>query len=65
MHDHEDRFKELEKKRSNMIFEHEKERAKWSLERDHLSQRLKEIHDQCGESERKRDFMVREYEKLR
>jgi hypothetical protein len=36
-------LKETEKKRSNMIFEHEKERAKWALERDHLSQRIKDI----------------------
>jgi hypothetical protein len=30
------RFREAEKKRSVLIFEHEKERAKWNLEKDHL-----------------------------
>jgi hypothetical protein len=29
----EERFREAEKKRSTLIFEHEKERAKWNLEK--------------------------------
>lgn len=28
--------KEVEQKRGTLIFEHEKERAKWNLDRDHL-----------------------------
>jgi len=32
----EEKCRDGEKKRSTMIFEHEKERAKWSLEKDHL-----------------------------
>jgi hypothetical protein len=32
----EDKFREGEKKRSTLIFEYEKERAKWNLEKDHL-----------------------------
>jgi hypothetical protein len=32
----EEKFREAEKKRSTLIFEHEKERAKWNLEKDHL-----------------------------
>ena len=35
-HDIEQKCKELENKRSTMIFEFEKERAKWGLERDHI-----------------------------
>ena len=34
----EERLKEAEKKRASMIFDHEKERAKWNLEKDHLIQ---------------------------
>jgi len=30
------KYKETENKRSAMIFEYEKERAKWNLEKDHL-----------------------------
>lgn len=32
----EDKIKEAEKKRNVMLFEHEKERTKWNLEKDHL-----------------------------
>lgn len=31
-----EKLREVEKKRSTMIFEHEKERTKWNLEKDHL-----------------------------
>ena len=37
MQDVESKCKELENKRSTMIFEFEKERAKWGFERDHLA----------------------------
>ncbi len=30
------KYKEVEGKRSNIVFEHEKERAKWNMERDHI-----------------------------
>ena len=36
LHDIEQKCKDLENKRSTMIFEFEKERAKWGLERDHI-----------------------------
>ena len=32
----EERLKDAEKKRASMIFDHEKERARWNLEKDHL-----------------------------
>jgi len=32
----EEKSRESDKKRSNLIFEHEKERAKWNLEKDYL-----------------------------
>ena len=34
--DLEDRFKESESRRTSVLFEHEKERAKWQLEKNHL-----------------------------
>lgn len=37
MNEAEERYKEAEAKRSNMVFEHEKERAKWHLEKDELN----------------------------
>ena len=39
----EEKCREGEKKRSTMIFEHEKERAKWSLEKDHLLSQKNDI----------------------
>lgn len=39
----EQKCKELENRRSTMIFEFEKERAKWGLERDHLVSQKQEV----------------------
>jgi hypothetical protein len=36
MHDIEIKYKESENKRSTQLFEFEKERARWALDRDHL-----------------------------
>lgn len=33
----EERIREQEKKYSQVMFQHEKDRAKWNLEKDHLS----------------------------
>lgn len=35
--DFETKYKESENKRNTLTFEHEKERAKWNLEKDYLS----------------------------
>ncbi len=43
MGDIETRCKELESKRSTMLFDFEKERAKFSLERDHLNAQKSEM----------------------
>ena len=39
----EEKCRETDKKRSNLIFENEKERAKWSLEKDHFLQQKNDI----------------------
>ena len=36
MSDIEEKYRESERKRNGIIFEHEKERVKWNLEKDHL-----------------------------
>ena len=41
----EQRCKDLEIRRSTLIFDHEKEKAKWSLERDHLTTSKQEIQE--------------------
>jgi len=41
----EQRCKDLDIRRSTLIFDHEKEKAKWSLERDHLATSKQEIQE--------------------
>jgi len=43
LNDLEEKFREGEKKRNGIIFEHEKERVKWNLEKDHLLQERNEL----------------------
>jgi len=39
------KYKEVEGKRSTLIFEFEKERAKWNLDKDHLNNIKNELAD--------------------
>lgn len=48
-----------------MIFEHEKERAKWNLEKDHLINSKSEVIENLNKTEKKKDNLLRENEKLK
>ena len=61
----EEKCREGEKKRSTMIFEHEKERAKWSLEKDHLLSQKNDIQDSINKLEKKLELLTRENERLK
>lgn len=61
----EKRLKESEAKRNNLIFEHEKDRAKWNLERDHLLTQKSESNDLIAKLERKIESLTRDQEKLK
>lgn len=61
----EQKCKDLENKRSSMIFEFEKERAKWGLERDHLANGKQEAQEQIERIQRKQETLLRENEKLK
>jgi hypothetical protein len=63
--DTEQKCKELENRRSTMVFEVEKERAKWGLERDHLVSQKQEVQEQLERLQRRHEIMVRENEKLK
>ena len=39
------RYKDIENKRNSLIFEFEKERAKWNLDKDHLVNIKNELID--------------------
>lgn len=61
----EEKFREAEKKRNTMIFEHEKERAKWNLEKDHLINQKNEIQENLNKVEKKKEILLRENERLK
>ena len=61
----EQRYKDLEKKRSTLIFEHEKQKAQWALDRDHLQQKINELQEFLSQKEKRLENTIRENEKLR
>lgn len=61
----EEKYREAEKKRSNLIFEHEKEKAKWNLEKDHLLNQKNELQETVQKIEKKKDMLLRENERLK
>lgn len=63
--DVEKRAKEAENQRGQLFLEHEKERAKWALERDHLVSQRNDSQDLAARLEKKRDALLRENEKMR
>jgi len=65
MNEMESRFKESESKRSNQMYEHEKERAKWNIEKDHLLNQKNDVQDTLLKLEKKKEILLRENEKLR
>ncbi len=65
LQDLEQRVKDGENKRSQMIFDLEKERARWNIEKDHLTTKLIEVQDNLTNLEKKKEILLRENEKLR
>lgn len=63
--DLEERIREYDNNKSNLIFEHEKERAKWNIEKDHLLTEKNDFQDAVLRLEKKKDFLLRENEKLK
>lgn len=61
----EQKYREAESKRNTLVFEHEKEKAKWNLERDHLLNQKNELQDALSKIEKKKEVLLRENEKLK
>ena len=61
----EQKFKDSEGKRGTIVFEHEKERAKWNLERDHLTNIKNDLAENIKKLEKKKEDLLRENEKLK
>ncbi|CAD8045767.1 unnamed protein product [Paramecium primaurelia] len=51
----EEKLKEAEIRRSNMVFEHEKEKAKWNIEKDELKYQKNELQEQCSNLEQQKN----------
>jgi hypothetical protein len=65
LHDAEMKAKESESRKSNLLFEHEKERAKWIIEKDHLMSQRTEFLEAVDRLEKKKEQLLRENEKLK
>lgn len=64
VHELEFKAKEADSKRSALIFEFEKERAKWALERDHLINQKNDAVEMIQRLERKKENLLKENQKL-
>ncbi|CAD8134885.1 unnamed protein product [Paramecium pentaurelia] len=51
----EEKLKDAEIRRSNMVFEHEKERAKWNIEKDELKYQKSDLQEQCQNLEQQKN----------
>ena len=65
MSDIESKSKESENRRATLVFEYEKDRAKWQLERDHIINQKAEMQEHIDRLERRKDALLRENEKLK
>jgi len=65
MVDLEQKFRESEGKRSTLVLEHEKQKAKWNLEMDHLKNQKSDLQEIISKLEKKKEQLLRENEKLK
>lgn len=63
--EHEQKIKDLEHNKGQLFLQHEKERAKWALERDHLISLKNEAQDIVDSLEKRKETLLRENEKLK
>lgn len=61
----ENKYKDAEQKRNQLLFEYEKERSKWNMDKDHLIQQKNESQELVEKLEKKKELLLRENEKLR
>ena len=65
MADVEQRCKELDARRAILLFEHEKEKARWGLEKDHLVGQRQEFQEHVDRLQRRTEDLLKENEKLK
>ena len=65
LNEYEQKAKESESRRASLMFEYEKERAKWQLEKDNLLSIKADLTEQVEKLQLRKDQLLRENEKLR
>ena len=65
LQDAEQRVKEVETKRQKLMFELEKERARWNMEKDQLASKNAECVENIERLERRKETLLRENERLK
>lgn len=65
LQDSEHRCKDIETRRQKLVFELEKERARWSMERDQIISKNSENLETIERLERRKETLLRENERLR
>eukprot|EP00357_Protocruzia_adherens_P021897 CAMPEP_0115015452 /NCGR_PEP_ID=MMETSP0216-20121206/26784_1 /TAXON_ID=223996 /ORGANISM="Protocruzia adherens, Strain Boccale" /LENGTH=1622 /DNA_ID=CAMNT_0002385589 /DNA_START=185 /DNA_END=5053 /DNA_ORIENTATION=+ len=63
IHQLETKCKEVEQQKSSLLFDHEKERARWSYEKDNLVAQKNEAQDNIERLEKKRDQLLKDVTK--
>ena len=63
--DQESKVRDSENRRTTNMFEHEKDRTKWNLEKEHLINAKNDILERVDKTEKKREALLRENEKAR
>lgn len=65
VHEHEVKNRDGESRRTALIFEHEKERTRWNLEKEHLINQKNDVLESLDKLEKKKETYLRENERLR
>jgi hypothetical protein len=61
----EKRCKDADVKRSQMVFEFEKEKARWQMEFDNLMNQKRELEDVVSNLERRKELLFKENERIK
>lgn len=59
------KFRDSESKRSTLVLEHEKHKAKWNLEKEHLLNQKNDLHEIISKLEKQKENLLRENERMR
>lgn len=57
--------REIEGKKTNLIMEIEQERAKWTMEKEYLSQQYNDLVEKLSVIQKKNEYLIGENEKLK